>query len=84
MVYIWQILSLSLVRIQQIIKEVAENLQIPYKDADAVIKFTFLSASRGMKNKEKRITVRYIGTFIRKLTKRETYKKFKALRNENN
>lgn len=71
-------------RLQQIIKEVADNLQIPYKDADAVIKFTFLSVSKGMKNKEKKITARYIGTFIKKLSRRETYKKFKALKNENN
>jgi len=72
------------VKIQQIIKEVAENLQLPYKDVNTVIKFSFLSVIKGMKNKEKKITVRYIGTFIRKLTKRETYKKFKQLKDENN
>ena len=71
-------------KIQQIIKEVAENLQLPYKDVNTVIKFSFLSVIKGMKNKEKKITVRYIGTFIRKLTKRETYKKFKQLKDENN
>jgi len=72
------------VKIQQIIKEVAENLQLPYKDVNTVIKFSFLSVIKGMKNKEKKITVRYIGTFIKKLTKRETYKKFKQLKDENN
>ena len=71
-------------KIQQIIKEVAENLQLPYKDVNTVIKFSFLSVIKGMKNKEKKITVRYIGTFIRKLTKRETYKKFKELKDEDN
>lgn len=71
-------------RIQQIIKEVAENLQIPYKDVDAIVKFAFLSAGKAMKNKEPKITVRYIGTFIRKLSKRDAYKKFKKLKDENN
>lgn len=73
-------------RIEQIIKEVAKNLNLPYKDVNTAIKFTFLSISRGIKNKEKRISARYIGSFIRKLSKRETYKKFKELkkRNENN
>ena len=71
-------------RIQQIIKEVAENLKIPYKDVNAVVKFAFLSAVKAMKNKEPKITVRYIGTFIRKMTKRDVYKKFKKLKDENN
>jgi len=72
------------VRIQQIIKEVAENLQIPYKDVDAIVKFAFSSPAKAMKNKESKVTVRYIGTFIRKMTKRDVYKKFKKLKDENN
>ena len=71
-------------RIQQIIKEVAENLQIPYKDVNAVVKFAFSSPIKAMKNKEPKITVRYIGTFTKKLSKREVYKKFKKLKDENN
>ena len=71
-------------RIQQIIKEVAENLQIPYKDVDAIVKFAFSSPAKAMKNKESKVTVRYIGTFIRKMTKRDVYKKFKKLKDENN
>jgi nucleoid DNA-binding protein len=72
------------VRIQQIIKEVAENLQIPYKDVDAIVKFAFSSPAKAMKNKEPKVTVRYIGTFTRKMTKRDAYKKFKKLKDENN
>jgi nucleoid DNA-binding protein len=72
------------VRIQQIIKEVAENLQIPYKDVDAIVKFAFSSPAKAMKNKESKVTVRYIGTFIKKMTKRDAYKKFKKLKDENN
>ncbi len=71
-------------KIQQIIKEVAENLQIPYKDVNTVIKFTFLSVASKMKNKESRITARYLGTFIRKLSKRETYKNYLKKKDENN
>jgi nucleoid DNA-binding protein len=72
------------VRLNQIIKEVAENLQIPYKQVDAVVKFAFSSPAKAMKNKEPKVTVRYIGTFTRKLSKRDAYKKFKKLRDENN
>jgi nucleoid DNA-binding protein len=72
------------VKIQQIIKEVAENLKIPYKDVNAVVKFAFSSPAKAMKNKESKATVRYIGTFTRKLSKREVYKKFKKLKDENN
>lgn len=71
-------------KIQQIIKEVADNLQIPYKDVNTVIKFTFLSVIGKMRGKENRITARYLGTFIRKLSKRDVYKKFKKLKDENN
>ena len=71
-------------KIQQIIKEVAENLQIPYKDVNTVIKFTFLSVASKMKGKESRITERYLGTFIRKLSKRETYKNYLKKKDENN
>jgi nucleoid DNA-binding protein len=75
------------VRLNLIIKEVAENLQIPYKDVNTVVKFAFLSVSKRMKEKDKKITLRYIGTFIRKLSKRETYKNYKnhiSKKNENN
>jgi nucleoid DNA-binding protein len=72
------------VKIQQIIKEVAENLQIPYKDVNAVVKFAFSSPAKAMKNKESKATVRYIGTFTKKLSKREVYKNFKKLKDENN
>jgi nucleoid DNA-binding protein len=72
------------VRLNQIIKEVAENLQIPYKDVNAVVKFAFLSAGKAMKDKKPKVTVRYIGTFTKKLSKREVYKKFKKLKDENN
>lgn len=71
-------------RLNQIIKEVAENLQIPYKQVDAVVKFAFSSPAKAMKNKEPKVTVRYIGTFTRKLSKRDAYRKFKKLRDENN
>ena len=71
-------------KLSQIIKEVAENLQIPYKDVNAVVKFAFLSPAKAMKNKESKVTVRYIGTFTKKLSKREVYKKFKKLKDENN
>ncbi len=71
-------------RIQQIIKEVAENLQIPYKDVNAIVKFAFSSAGTAMKNKEPKITVRYIGTFTKKLSKREMYKNYLKKKNENN
>lgn len=71
-------------RLNLIIKEVAENLQIPYKDVNAVVKFAFLSVSKRMKEKDKKITLRYIGTFIRKLSKREAYKNYIKKKNENN
>ena len=71
-------------RIQQIIKEVAENLQIPYKDVNTVVKFAFSSPAKAMKNKEPKITVRYIGTFTRKLSKRERYKNYLRKKDENN
>lgn len=71
-------------KIQQIIKEVAENLQLPYKDVNTVIKFTFLSVISKMRGKESRITARYLGTFIRKLSKRETYKNYLKKKDENN
>jgi nucleoid DNA-binding protein len=72
------------VKLNQIIKEVAENLEIPYKDVDAIVKFTFGSAATGMKNKEPKITVRYIGTFTKKLNKKERYKNYLRKNNENN
>lgn len=71
-------------RLNLIIKEVAENLQIPYKDVNAVVKFAFLSVSKRIKEKDKKITLRYIGTFIRKLSKRENYKNYIKKKNENN
>jgi len=72
------------VRIQQIIKEVADNLDLSYKDVNDIIRFAFGSAATSMRNKEPKITVRYIGTFTKKLSKRESYKKFKKLKDENN
>lgn len=71
-------------RIQQIIKEVAENLKIPYKDVNTIVKFAFGSVATGIKNKEPKITVRYIGTFTKKLGKREMYKNYLKKKNENN
>lgn len=71
-------------RLNQIIKEVAENLQIPYKDVDTIVKFAFSSPAKAMKNKEPKITVRYIGTFTKKLSKKERYKNYLKKNNENN
>ena len=71
-------------KLNQIIKEVAENLQIPYKDVDAIVKFAFSSPAKAMKNKEPKVTVRYIGTFTRKLSKKERYKNYLKKNNENN
>jgi hypothetical protein len=72
------------VKLNLIIKEVADNLQLPYKDINTVIKFAFLSVAKQMKERKPKITVRYLGTFIRKLGKRDTYKKYIELKNENN
>lgn len=71
-------------KLNQIIKEVAENLQIPYKDVNAVVKFAFSSSAKAMKNKESKVTVRYIGTFTKKLSKRERYKNYLRKKDENN
>ena len=71
-------------KLNLIIKEVADNLQLPYKDVNTVIKYTFLAVAKQMRDKSPKITIRYIGTFIRKLGKRETYKKYIELKNENN
>jgi nucleoid DNA-binding protein len=72
------------VRLNLIIKEVADNLGLPYKDVNTVIKFAFLSVAKEMKNKSPKITVRYLGTFIRKMNKRETYKNYLKKKDENN
>jgi len=72
------------VKIQQIIKEVADNLNLPYKDVNDIVRFAFGSAATSMKNKEPKITVRYIGTFTKKLGKREMYKNYLKKKNENN
>jgi len=72
------------VRLSLIIKEVADNLQLPYKDVNTAIKFTFLTAARSMKDSTPKITLRYIGTFIKKLSKRENYKNYLRIKNENN
>jgi nucleoid DNA-binding protein len=72
------------VKLNLIIKEVADNLQLPYKDVNTVIKYTFLAVAKQMKEKKPKITIRYIGTFIRKLGKRETYKKYIQLKDEIN
>ena len=71
-------------RLNLIIKEVADNLGLPYKDVNTVIKFAFLSVAKEMKNKSPKITVRYLGTFIRKMNKRETYKNYLKKKDENN
>jgi nucleoid DNA-binding protein len=72
------------VKLNLIIKEVADNLQLPYKDVNTVIKFVFLATSKQMRDKSPKITVRYLGTFIRKLSKRDTYKKYLQLKDEIN
>ena len=69
---------------QQIIKEVADNLGLSYKDVNDIIRFAFGSAATSMKNNEPKITVRYIGTFTKKLSKRERYKNYIKRKNENN
>lgn len=71
-------------KLSLIIKEVADNLGLPYKDVNTVIKFTFLSVAKQMKDKSPKITIRYIGTFIKKLSKRETYKNYLRKKDENN
>ena len=71
-------------KLSLIIKEVADNLGLPYKDVNTVIKYTFLSVAKQMKDKSPKITIRYIGTFIRKLSKRETYKNYLRKKDENN
>ena len=71
-------------KLNLIIKEVADNLQLPYKDVNTVIKFAFLSVAKQMKDRSPKITVRYLGTFIRKLGKRDTYKKYLQLKDEIN
>jgi hypothetical protein len=75
------------VKLELIIKEVAENLKIPYKDASKVIKFGFLEAAKEMTAKNRKLSIRYLGSLTKKLNKRETYKKFlqiKRIKDENN
>jgi hypothetical protein len=71
-------------KLNLIIKEVADNLQLPYKDINTAIKFTFLTAARGMKDTVPKITLRYLGTFIKKLSKSERYKNYLRKKNEDN
>lgn len=71
-------------KLNLIIKEVADNLHLPYKDVNTVIKYTFLAVAKQMRDRSPKITIRYIGTFIRKLGKRETYKKYIQLKDEIN
>lgn len=71
-------------KLSLIIKEVADNLGLPYKDVNTVIKYTFLSVAKQMKDKSPKITIRYIGTFIKKLSKRERYKNYLKKKDENN
>ena len=71
-------------RLSLIIKEVADNLQLPYKDVNTAIKFSFLTTGKEMKDSTPKITVRYLGTFIKKMNKRETYKNYLRIKNENN
>jgi nucleoid DNA-binding protein len=72
------------VRLNLIIKEVADNLGLPYKDVNTVIRYAFLSVAKQMKEKSPKITVRYLGTFIRKLSKSERYKNYLKKKDENN
>jgi nucleoid DNA-binding protein len=72
------------VKLSLIIKEVADNLQLPYKDINTVVKFAFLTAAKGMKDNTSKITLRYIGTFIKKLSRRERYKNYLRKKDENN
>lgn len=69
---------------QQIIKEVADNLGLSYKDVNDIVRFAFGSAATSMKNNEPKITVRYIGTFTKKLSKKENYKNYLRIKDENN
>ena len=71
-------------KLSLIIKEVADNLGLPYKDVNTVIKYTFLSVAKQMKDKSPKITIRYIGTFIKKLNKRERYNNYLRKKDENN
>jgi nucleoid DNA-binding protein len=72
------------VKLNLIIKEVADNLGLPYKDVNTVIRYAFLSVAKEMKEKSPKITVRYLGTFIRKLSKSERYKNYLKKKDENN
>jgi nucleoid DNA-binding protein len=72
------------VKLSLLIKEVAENLQLPYKDVRDIVKFAFLTTGKEMKDSTPKITVRYLGTFTKKLSKRETYKNYLRIKNENN
>jgi nucleoid DNA-binding protein len=71
-------------KLNLIIKEVADNLGLPYKDVNAVIRYAFLSTAKEMKENKPKITVRYLGTFIKKLGKREKYKNYLKRKNEDN
>ena len=71
-------------KLSLIIKEVADNLGLPYKDVNTVIKFTFLSVAKQMKDKSPKITIRYIGTFIKKLSKKERYNNYLKRKDEIN
>jgi nucleoid DNA-binding protein len=72
------------VKTQQIIKEVADNLGLSYKDVNDIVRFAFSSTSKSMKDGIPKITVRYIGTFTKKLSKRERYKNYLRKKDENN
>ena len=68
-----------------IIKEVATNLGLPYDVVNKVIYFTFKETAVNIKDENKNFSVRYIGRFIKKMTKREKYKNYlKNKINENN
>ena len=71
-------------RLNLLIKEVADNLGLSYKDVNDIVKFAFSSTSERMKDGTPKITVRYIGTFTKKLSKRERYKNYIKRKNENN
>ena len=69
-----------------IIKEVANNLNLPYDVVNKVIYFSFKETAVTIKeSKNHNFSVRYIGRFIKKLGKRENYKNYlKNKTNENN
>ncbi len=60
-------------RLNLIIKEVANNLELPYSVVNKVIRFAFSETSQKMHAGDNKFTIRYLGTFSRKLTRQEKY-----------